>query len=110
MSVKITSESENENGCIAAGLALRGMRLAMENKDLLKEAGSMYIGTGRLNKVKIVMENGTETQFEVPETIAVKPPSELTNGAIYGIKLTVDGNAIVTGAQLVKTSEGSASI
>ena len=109
MNVKITSESENENGCIAAGLALRGMRLAMENKDLLKEAGSMYIGTGRLNKVKIVMENGTETQFEVPETIAVKPPSELTNGATYGIKLTVE-NGIVTGAQLVQTSEGSASI
>lgn len=110
MSVKITSESENENGCIAAGLALRGMRLAMENKDLLKKAGSMYIGTGRLNKVKIIMENGTQTQFEVPETIAVEPPSELTNGAIYGIKLTIDGNSIVTGAQLVKTSEGSASI
>ena len=110
MNVKITSESEGESGCIASGLALRGMRLAMENKDLLKQAGSMYIGTGRLNKVTIVMEDGTKTQFEVPETIAVEPPSELTNGAIYGIKLTVDGNSIVTGAQLVKTSEGSASI
>ena len=41
MSVTITSGSKDEKGCIASGLALRAMRLAMENKDLLAEAGSM---------------------------------------------------------------------
>ena len=110
MNVKITSDSKGENGCIASGLALRAMRLAMENKDLLAEAGSMYVGTGETNTINITMEDGTVEQFNIPRTIAVEPPSKLTNGATYGIKLTVDGNNIVTKAELVQTSKGSASI
>ena len=110
MNVKITSDSKGENGCIASGLALRAMRLAMENKDLLAEAGSMYVGTGGTNTINITMEDGTVEQFNVPRTIAVKPPSKgVINDTVYGIKFTVE-NGIVTGAQLVQTSEGSASI
>lgn len=109
MSVNITSGSNDEKGCIASGLALKAMRLAMENKDLLAEAGSMYVGTGETNTINITMEDGTVEQFNVPRTIAVEPKSKLINGAIYGIKLTVDGNAIVTGAELVQISTGSTS-
>ena len=110
MNVNITSGSNDELGCIASGLALRAMRLAMENKDLLAEAGSMYVGTGETNTINITMEDGTVEQFKVPRTIAVKPPSQLINGATYGIKLTVDDNKIVTGADLIQISTGSASI
>lgn len=109
MSVNINSGSDDEKGCIASGLALKAMRLAMENKGLLAKAGSMYVGTGETNTINITMEDGTVEQFNVPRTIAVKPPSGLTNGATYGIKLTVDGNDIVTDAELVQISTGSTS-
>ena len=110
MSVNITSGSNDEKGCIASGLALKAMRLAMENKDLLAEAGSMYVGTGGTNTINITMEDGTVEQFKVPITIAVKPPSGgVISDTVYGIKFTVS-NGIVKGAQLVQTSKGSASI
>ena len=104
--------TDNEHGCIAGGLPLKAMRIAMENKGLLDQAGALYCGTGRVNTIEAVVkkldENGkeiTETVlYDIPETIAVKPPQypdELKNGATYGIKFTVDDNKKVTSAILV---------
>lgn len=109
MSVNINSGADNEEGCIVSGLALRGMRLAMENKALLEQAGSMYVGTGKKNKIEITMDNGSKAQFEVPRTIAVTPPDKLDTDATYGIKFKVDDDGNVTSATLVQISTGSAS-
>ena len=49
------SELTNELGCIAGGLPLKVMRIAMENKGIFNDAkpGALYYFTGEYNKVKI---------------------------------------------------------
>ena len=109
----------NESGCIAGGLPLKAMRIAMENKGLLGQAGALYCGTGKVNTIEAVVKkldgNGnvqkddkgneiTETVlYDIPETIAVSPPSPdgVQNEVIYGIKFTVDDNKQVKSAILV---------
>ena len=89
----------NATGCIAGGLPLKVMRIAMENKGLLDKAGALYCGTGRIIPVTV----GNDT-YNIPETIAVAPPSNgVQNGIIYGIKFTLsaDNNKVVDGAVLV---------
>ncbi len=99
--------TDDEKGCIAGGLPLKAMRIAMENKGLLGQAGALYCGTGRVNTIEAVVKkldgNGnvqkddkgneiTETVlYDIPETIAVDPPSEngVQDGVTYGIKFTV---------------------
>ena len=112
--------TDDEPGCIAGGLPLKAMRIAMENKGLLGQAGALYCGTGKVNTIEAVVkkldENGdvqldqegneiTETVlYDIPETIAVDPPSNgVQNGVTYGIKFTlsVDNNKVVDSAVLV---------
>ena len=110
--------TDNEHGCIAGGLPLKAMRIAMENKGLLGQAGALYCGTGKVNTIKVVVkkldkdgnvqkdDKGNEiTQkvlYDIPETIAVNPPSEgVQNGVTYGIQFNVDNNKKVTSAVLV---------
>lgn len=99
--------TDDEPGCIAGGLPLKAMRIAMENKGLLAQAGALYCGTGKVNTIKVVVKkldgNGnvqkddkgneiTETVlYDIPETIAVDPPSEngVQDGITYGIKFTM---------------------
>ncbi len=99
--------TDDEPGCIAGGLPLKAMRIAMENKGLLSQAGALYCGTGRVNTIEAVVKkldgNGnvqtddkgkeiTETVlYDIPETIAVSPPplDGVQNGVTYGIKFTV---------------------
>lgn len=114
------SQSTNELGCIAGNLPLKAMRVAMENKGLLSNAGALYCGTGKVNTINVVVkqldENGnvkldendkeiTKTvTYNIPETIAVAPPSNgVQNGIIYGIKFTLsaDNNKVVDSAVLV---------
>lgn len=102
----------NESGCIASSLPLKAMRVAMENKGLLDQAGALYCGTGKSRTIKAVVkkldgngnvqldDNGeeiTETVlYDIPETIAVSPPPQggVQNGVTYGIKFTVSNNKV----------------
>ena len=104
--------TDDEKGCIAGGLPLRAMRVAMENKGLLSNAGALYCGTGKVNTINVVVkqldENGnvqldnegkeiTKTVlYDIPETIAVSPPplDGVQNGVTYGIKFTVSDNKV----------------
>lgn len=94
------SSVDNEKGCIAGGLPLKAMRVAMENKGLLVQAGALYCGTGKVNPVTldVLSEDGTTTEtvtYNVPITIAVNPPQgRVQNGVIYGIKFTVSNNKV----------------
>lgn len=79
---------DSESGCIAENLPMKVMRVAMENKGSLKQAGALYCGTGDKNTVTI--DNET---YEIPITIAVEPPSEgVQSGVTYGIKFEVNGS------------------
>lgn len=105
------SSVDNEKGCIAGGLPLKAMRVAMENKGLLGQAGALYCGTGKSRTIEAVVkklngngdvqldDNGkeiTETVlYDIPETIAVSPPSNgVQDGVTYGIKFTVSDNKV----------------
>ena len=111
--------TDDEPGCIAGGLPLKAMRIAMENKGLLDKAGALYCGTGNVRTVEAVVkrldkdgnvqkdDKGNEITetvlYDIPETIAVSPPSPdgVQNEVIYGIKFIVDDNKKVTSAILV---------
>ena len=111
--------TDDEKGCIAGGLPYKAMRIAMENKGLLGQAGALYCGTGNVRTVEAVVkkldENGnvqkddkgneiTETVlYDIPVTIAVDPPENgVQNGIIYGIKFTLSAdNKVVDSAVLV---------
>ena len=100
--------TDDEPGCIAGGLPLKAMRIAMENKGLLRQAGALYCGTGKVNPVtlNVLSEDGSTTEtvtYNVPITIAVNPPSEgVQDGVTYGIKFTLDtDNKVVKSAVLV---------
>ena len=112
------SGTETESGCIAGSLPLKLMRVAMENKGLLGNAGALYCGTGKANTIEIVVKkldgNGnvqldqygneiTETVlYDIPETIAVDPPfNGVQDGVTYGIKFTVSADNKVESAILV---------
>ena len=92
------SSVDKEKGCIAGGLPLKAMRLAMENKGLLGMAGALYCGTGRIIPVTV----GNDT-YNIPETIAVNPPTNVVeNGVTYGIQFTLSAdNKVVDSAVLV---------
>ena len=112
------SKLTNEPGCIAGGLPLKAMRIAMENKGLLDKAGALYCGTGNVRTVEAVVkkldgdgnvqkdDKGNEITetvlYDIPETIAVDPPSNgVQDGATYGIKFTLDTDNKVKSAVLV---------
>ena len=113
------SSVDKEKDCIAGGLPLKAMRIAMENKGLLDKAGALYCGTGivrtveavvkKLDKDGNVQKDGegkeiTETVlYDIPETIAVSPPlpDGVQNEVTYGIQFRVDNNKKVTSAILV---------
>ena len=92
--------SSTESGCIAGNLQLKVMRVAMENKGLLGNAGALYCGTGKVNTVTldVLSEDGSTTEtvtYNVPITIAVNPPQGgVQNGVTYGIKFTVSDNKV----------------
>ena len=109
-----------ESGCIASGLPFKAMRIAMENKGLLNKAGALYCGTGNIRTVEVVVKKldkdgnvqkdgeGKEITktvlYDIPETIAVDPPSNgVQDGVTYGIKFTLsaDNNKVVKSAVLV---------
>ena len=90
-------QTDGEPGCIATGLPLKVMRITMENKSLLSEPGTLYCGTGKTIPVTV----GDNT-YNIPETIAVNPPSEgVQDGVTYGIKFTLDTDNKVKSAVLV---------
>lgn len=78
--------NSNEPGAIPVNLPYKAMRLSMENKNLLKKQGSIYVGTGKTTKVTITYDevdgNGNSTgktitaTYDVPVTEALDPPTK----------------------------------
>ena len=92
------STSTNEPGCIAGGLPLKLMRVAMENKGIFNDAkpGALYYFTGKYNKVTI-----DGVTYQIPETAKIEGPDDIPNGInTYKIQLTVNDGKI-SGAKLV---------
>ena len=61
--------TDDEPGCIAGGLPLKAMRIAMENKGLLSQAGALYCGTGRVNTIEAVVKKLDGNGNEITETV-----------------------------------------
>lgn len=88
----------NEPGCIAGGLPLKTMRIAMENKGIFDDAkpGALYYFTGEYNTVKI-----DDVTYKIPKTAKIEGPDNILNGInTYKIQLTVN-NGKILGAKLV---------
>ena len=88
----------NEPGCIAGGLPLKTMRIAMENKGIFDDAkpGALYYFTGEYNTVKI-----DDVTYKIPKTAKIEGPDNIPNGIVtYKIQLTGDGSKI-SGAKLI---------
>ena len=88
----------NEPGCIAGGLPLKTMRIAMENKGIFDGAkpGALYYFTGEYNQVTI-----DGTKYAIPKTAKIEGPDNIPNGInTYKIQLTVN-NGKILGAKLV---------
>ena len=65
------------DGFIRNGLPGKPMRMAMETKDLLRQKGSIYVGTGNSRTITLVGEDeGEGTSYTIYETEALNPPSE----------------------------------
>ena len=70
----------DDDGRIVNGLPARVMRMAMESKGLLKEKGSIYVGTGETEEVTVTIPgpSGTETisyTYSIPKTASLNPPA-----------------------------------
>lgn len=96
-------ETPGFKDCISSNLPPRAMRYSMENKNNLKEKGSIYVGLGTkrkttinvgtinaieqdgVNETEIVTEN-----FEIPETGVITPPE--SNGTYVLVCKVKDGN------------------
>ncbi len=92
------SSVDNEPGCIAGGLPLKAMRIAMENKGIFNDAkpGALYYFTGKYNKVTI-----DGVTYQIPETAKIEGPDNISNGInTYKIQLTVNDGKI-SGAKLI---------
>ena len=92
------SQSINEPGCIADGLPLKVMRIAMENKGIFNDAkpGALYYFKGEYNTVKI-----DDVTYKIPKTAKIEGPDNILNGInTYKIQLTVN-NGKILGAKLV---------
>ena len=88
----------NEPGCIAGGLPLKAMRIAMENKGIFDDAkpGALYYFTGEYNQVTI-----DGTKYAIPKTAKIEGPDNILNGInTYKIQLTVS-NGKISGAKLI---------
>ena len=107
MAEKITSTAANEVGAIKNGLPGRPMRLAIENKELLAQAGSVYVGTGETN---IVSVGGVE--YTVPVTEGANPAINPTEGTeqylIYDNETeTTSWKTEINGAQVSTVPEAT---
>lgn len=69
-----TPEDLNTNGVIPNQTLAPVMRNSLENKNLLSEKNSMYVGTGTTNSVA-----GGDDTYDVAVTDAISPPTDSTN-------------------------------
>ena len=81
----------DSNGRISDGLPARVMRLAMENKGLLSQRGSMYYGTGETESVTVTPQGGQSVTYDIPKTGTIAPPT--TNGN-WVLTCTVSGGNV----------------
>ena len=90
--------TDSEPGCIAGGLPLKAMRIAMENKGIFNDAkpGALYYFTGKYHTVTI-----DGVTYQIPETAKIEGPDNVPNGIVtYKIQLTGNGSEI-SGAKLI---------
>ena len=78
---RVAVDGYEEKNVIPTNQYAREMRMAMENKNLLQRAGSLYVGTGSTQEVTPF--EGAEWTVAVPITAPLNPP-------------TVDGNYVLT--------------
>lgn len=96
-------KTEGFKDCISSNLPPRAMRYSMENKNNLKERGSIYVGLGTTRETTInvgtisgIEQDGeNETQvvtetFNIPETGIITPPE--SNGTYVLVCKVKDGN------------------
>ena len=94
----------DENGCIKNGLRADIMRCCMENKNLLAENGSIYVGTGE----KIIIGDGTPNRITIAKTAALSPgeygevlmvkDGELCYSKLSEMNFHYDANGVVDGS------------
>lgn len=94
----------DENGCIKNGLRADIMRCCMENKNLLAENGSIYVGTGE----KIIIGEGTSNRITIAKTAALSPgeygevlmvkEGELCYSKLSEMNFHYDANGVVDGS------------
>ena len=77
----------NEKNVIPTNQYARAMRMAMEDKNLLVRAGSLYVGTGKTQSVS-PYEN-SELEIAVPITAPLNPPLQ---AGTYVLTCVVDVN------------------
>lgn len=80
------------DGHICNGLPGKPMRMAMETKALLATKGSMYVGNGNKDSVRLVGTGGS-TDYSIPQTAALNPPVE--NGTYVLVCKVNNGTATV---------------
>lgn len=86
--VDLTEGEEEEVNSIPTNLYARAMRLMMEDKNLLKNRGSIYVGTGKTQTVQPVPDGPV---YEIPITAPLNPP--LQDG-IYELQCVVRSGEI----------------
>lgn len=73
---EVTSNNANEIGAIVNNLPGRAMRVAMENKDLLRGKGQLYAGTSKRNNFNVVGMDGVAVSYSIAQTAATPTPPE----------------------------------
>lgn len=77
---------------IGNNLPPRAMRYTMENKNLLKRKGSLYVGTGKTKETTIRIQDPSsesgysDVTYDIPTTEALTPP---TTAGTYLLKCVV---------------------
>lgn len=82
----------NEKNVIPTNQYARAMRMAMEDKNLLIRAGSLYVGTGKTQTVSPYEDS--ELEIEVPITAPLNPP--LQDGTYVLTCIVVGGKATLS--------------
>lgn len=73
--VDLIEDNANEKGSLPNQQPGPVFRLSMENKNLLHEKGSIYVGTGETNDYSLTANGGT-SEYKIAETMALEAPSD----------------------------------
>lgn len=91
--ISIMSNHTNEEGCMQNNLPFRAVRVGMETKGLLANAGDMYIGTGQIQQVTVTTADNVIHTYEIPVTTKLDGP---TAPGRYVLSCTSDANGVLS--------------